>query len=149
MLHKSFNRGLHRLIKKVEWPMYVINVDQSHKCKCLNHQANTGNVNCPYCLGSGYKIKIRKIMGVKQPYESKFKMSTELDNLVTTYYFDQKYAPIKKGDYIVMNDEIDVIRLTRNFRSDSGDTQFIEAPAVLKKYDNQIFLENFHRIVGE
>ena len=27
MLHKSFNRNLHRLIKKIEWPMYLINVD--------------------------------------------------------------------------------------------------------------------------
>ena len=49
MLHSSFNRNLHKLIKKIEWPMYVINVDRNRRCSCIDHKTNDGDIHCPNC----------------------------------------------------------------------------------------------------
>ena len=70
MLHKSFNRNLHKLIKKVEWPMYVINVDRNRRCSCIDHKTNDGDTHCPNCLGTGYQISIYKTNAVKQPFKT-------------------------------------------------------------------------------
>lgn len=150
MLHRSFNRGVHKLINTVQWPMYVININNKQNCVCLNETNNESNPACPKCLGTGHKIKIRKIQAVKQPFKSAARAmgsSNSLNTLVSTYYIDAKYAPIKIGDMIVHEKEIDVIKVVKLYRTDSSKDQFYVCPAVLHKYDNDILIENFNKII--
>ena len=149
MLHPSFNRNLHRLINKIAWPFFLIEVHPERDCSCLDKQSNRGDPVCPYCLGTGHMIKIRKIMAVKQPYKARNLDVTDLDVNFTTYFIDAKYAPIKLGDMVVLEDEVDVIKLVKIFCSDSGMPQYFECPATYRRHGLNPFLKNFKHIVED
>lgn len=152
MLHKSFHRGLHKLIKKIEYEMYIVNVDRNYTCTCLGKEANEGDPNCPKCLGTGYKIKIRKILGIKQPYKTVSKGASGAESLssaVSRYYIDDKYGPVKNGDLMFVKDEIDVIKLARKHKIDSTIDHYFECSAVLKKYNTKTIYKNFLKLIGE
>lgn len=150
MLHRSFNRGLQRLIKKVEWPMYIVNVDRNFRCSCLDKRSNQGKPECPLCLGTGYRIKVREVKAVKQPYTSSNRgggTTVSLQGVANVYYMSAKEGEAKLGDFMVHGNEIDVIKYVRKFRTDSPDLQFYEMPAVLKKYENERFLDGLKKIL--
>ena len=150
MLHRSFNRNLHKLLKKVEWQMYLVNIDNNYKCTCLGEKVNEGDINCPKCLGTGHRIKIRKINAVKQPYKASSRSSgggTSLSNVVTKYYIDAKYGPVCLGDLLIHGNEIDVVKFVRTWRSDSSTNQYYECSAVLKKYNGNTVIENFNKLI--
>ena len=152
MLHKSFNRNLHRLIKKIEWPMYLINVDWEKRCSCLNSESNSGDVSCPHCLGIGYKISIRKVLAVKQPYKAGKSSGGDPSSIklvVSRYYMDAKYGKPSTGDLIIHEKEIDVVKFSRLWRTDSSDRQYYEMQAVSKKYNNDMLLKNFYKIINQ
>lgn len=150
MLDKSFNRNLHKLINKLEWPMYLVNVDWEKRCSCLNAENNAGNPSCPHCLGVGYKISIKKIMAVKQPYKTGKSAGGDpstISLVVSKYYIDSRYGKPLTGDLIIHENEIDAVKFSRVWRTDFSDIQYYEVQAVQKKYNNSALLKNFYKIV--
>ena len=153
MLHQSFNRNLHKLIKKVEWPMYVINVDRNRRCSCIDHKTNDGDTHCPNCLGTGYQISIYKTNAVKQPFKTSSRSGSSdgssIGSIVSRYYMDCNKVPLKLGNIIIHDKEIDVIKFVRTWRTDSSKNQYYEAYGVLKKYNDDIILNNFYKIINK
>lgn len=150
MLHSSFNRNLHKLIKKVHWDMYLVNVNRNYTCTCLNTNSNSANPGCPKCLGTGHKVSIKKIKAIKQPYAANSKSgggNNSLGGVYNKYFMESQNGPISIGDYIVHNNEIDSIKTYRTYRVDSSQEQYYEIFATLKRYNNKEFFNNFNKIV--
>ena len=51
----------------LQYDMWLVSPDKHIDCVCKNYDTRQGNRLCPRCLGTGYKIKIKKIKGVRQP----------------------------------------------------------------------------------
>ena len=51
----------------LEYDIWVIIRDPHIDCICKNFNTKQGDPKCRYCLGTGQKIKIKKIKGVRQP----------------------------------------------------------------------------------
>ena len=152
MLHKSFNRNLHKLIETLQWDMYLIDVDWDKRCSCLNPENNMGDPACPHCLGIGYKFSIRKIKAVKQPYKSGKSAGSDPSSITTVYnhyFMDSKYGDISTGDLIIHEKEVDAIKFSKLWRTDSSDKQYYEAYSTLKRYNTALLLKNFYKIVNK
>lgn len=131
--------------------MYVVVADRSYRCPCLDKN-DIADPACPLCLGMGYKIKIRKILGVVQPGTPRTSSDNITDLPTRYYYFDaakinQEY--IHYHNIIVRGNEVDILQNKRKFRSDSEEIIYYYVESVPKKLNKDIFLKNFYKLVGK
>lgn len=151
MLNKSFNKNILKIIDKLAYPMYIVCLDKRYKCPCLNQHENADK-NCHKCLGTGYKIKIKKIEGVMEPDEVSVRLSGSHQKMaVNNYYFNARKvdgALIKHDNLIVRDDEVDIVQDPKKYRSDSNDVIYYYVEGVkLRAYKNT-FLKNFYNLIG-
>ena len=151
MLAPSFNKKIRKIIEILSYPMYVVVRDEKLKCACRDINS-VPNPNCMKCLGTGCKIKIKKILGVMEPDENtSMRLGEQRDKTdANYYYFDtKKVSPedIKRKNIIVREDEADILMTPRQYRSDSNNTVYYYARSIPMKTNKDLFLRNFYRLV--
>ena len=142
---KSFDESILAIIKKLEYDIWMIVSDKHISCPCKNYDTDQGDKYCPYCFGLGYKIKIKKIKGVRQPMSiqaDKMKIDTE----VGVYFFKQDYK-IKDDDILIWNDEVEQVTRTDRFCSDSQTPVYYRCETTPKKTNIKFLLESFKRVI--
>lgn len=152
MLNPSFNRGIKGIIQKLAYPMYIVIRQPELKCTCVD-QHEIADPDCPKCLGTGRKIRIRKIKGVMEPED----VSTGLNNKQqkvgsNRYYFDADDVTndmMQQNNLIVREDEVDILQNPKKYRSDSNKVIYYHCEAAFKKLNRGTFLKNFKRLVGK
>ena len=152
MLNPSFNRNVKQIIQKLAYPMYIIIRDQHLKCPCIDN-TDTANPDCPKCLGTGKKIKIKKIKGVLEPEDVSTGLNNEQRKVGSNkYYFDSNDVTdemMQQNNLIVRDDEVDILQNPKKYRSDSNKVIYYHCEAVLKKLNRVTFLKNFRKLVGK
>lgn len=142
---RYFDENIIALIDMLEYDMYVVQPDPSIDCVCKNYDTKQGDPRCPRCLGTGQKIKIRKIKGVRQPdniaYES-MGITTEKG----WYFFKNDYK-VHRGDLLIWNNEVEEIVKVDRYCSDSNMPVYYYCEVVRKKADVRPFLLNFYRAI--
>ena len=131
----------------LQYDMWLVSPDKHIDCVCKNYDTRQGNRLCPRCLGTGYKIKIKKIKGVRQPgtvSSSGMGVTTETG----IYFFKEDYH-LKDDDLIIWNDEIEQITKTERYCSDAQKPVYYRCETKPKKTDNKVFLNNFYRAIGK
>lgn len=144
----GFNQTVLRIIDQFSHPFYHIQLDESFKCICHTAGTSQPDPKCPRCLGTGYRIKIKKIEGAVQesgiPLTSKEASSF---SMTSNYYISQKYN-VRRKDLIVDGDEAFVIDAVKVYRSFGGQKIYSKVSAVPKKFDSDIFTTNFNKLIG-
>lgn len=144
---KGFDENIIALINMLEYDMWLISPDKHVDCVCKNFDTDQATKFCPYCFGLGYKIKVKKIKGVRQPMQmtgSGMQLTTE----VGVYFFKEDYK-LKDDDVIVWNDEIEQVTKTDRFCSDSQKPVYFRCETKPKKTNNIIFLKHLYRAIGK
>ena len=99
----AFNQMFLNMIDQFSHAFYHIQLDKSFKCTCYKEGTAQPDPKCPKCLGTGYRIKIRKIYGAAQesgiPLTSKEKTSFSM----TSNYFVRSRYNIKRQDLFYDN----------------------------------------------
>ena len=142
---RYFDENILALFDLLEYDMYIVQPDPKIDCVCRNYETKQGDPMCPRCLGTGHKIKIRKIKGVRQPDDN-----TNKGNKVTTeecWYFFRNQYQVHAGDLIVWNNRIEKIVKVERYCSDSNMPVYYHCDAVRKKTDTRPFLVNFYRAI--
>ena len=143
---RYFDENILKIIDMLEYDMYVVQPNQNVDCVCKNFDTKQGHPRCPRCLGTGQKIKIRKVRGVRQPdnlsYDS-MGITTEKG-----WYFFKKDYKIRRGDLMVWNNEVEEVVKVDRYCSDSNIPVYYYCEVVPKKADNRVFLTNFYKAVG-
>lgn len=151
MLNKSFNASIRKIINTIAFPMYIIMLDDQ-KCTCIDFH-DIPDKNCPYCLGIGHRIRIKKITGAMEPDEVSVRLSGQQQKTASSYYyFDANLVPeraIREGNYIVRDNEVDILQSPKKYRSDSNDVIYYYVEGVIKKTNTDIFLKNFYKLVSQ
>lgn len=149
MLNKSFNKKVCKIIETIAFPMYVIMLDDKD-CTCLD-QHEIADKDCPKCLGIGKRIHIKKITGAMEPDEVSIRLSGQQQKTASSYYyFDAKKVSertIKEGNYIVRDNEVDILQSPKKYRSDSNAVIYFYVEGVNKKTNLDTFLNNFYKLV--
>ncbi len=127
--------------------MYVIIPDKHIDCICKSFETKQADLFCPYCFGTGYKVKIRKIKGVRQP--TSMSASGMQFNVETGVYFFETDYDLKEGDLIVWDDEVDEITRTDRFCSDAQKPVYFRCDTKPKKTNVNIFLKNLYAILNK
>ena len=141
---KYFDENIIALIDLLEYDMWLVLPDFHVKCVCQNFETKDGNKFCPYCLGTGYKVKIKKIKGVRQP-DSLEGMYGKYKTEFGVYFFKNEY-PVKEKAYIVWHDEIEEITHVERFCSDAQKPVYNRVETIPKKTGTETFLKIFHRL---
>lgn len=141
---KLFDENLQALITLLEYDMWIVIPDFHIKCVCQNFETKQSNV-CPYCLGCGYKIKIKRIKGVRQPKKFEKELSG-FRNETGAYFFKPEY-PIKQKAYLVWHDEVEEITHVERHCSDAQKPVYYRVETVPKKTGVELFLKYFHKLI--
>jgi len=142
---KGFDENIAGLIKMLEYDIWIISPDKHVDCVCKNFDTNQADMMCPRCFGTGFKVKLKKIKGVRQPMAmsaSNMQMSVEAG----VYFFRSEYK-IQEDDLIVWHDEIEHITRTDRFCSDAQKPVYFRCETKPKKTNTELFLKNFYRAI--
>lgn len=142
----NFNNKALKAIRRNLHKFYFLERDLKIKCTCNQHETSQGDPKCPKCLGTGYKIRIREILGATQ--ESDIPSTYRIDNFVISknFYIDSKHA-VKKDDIFIDDDEIYIVVEVRRQISLEGTIPLKKAACVRKKYDANIISRNLKSII--
>lgn len=146
-----FNNNITKIIDRYSYSAYVINCNKSFVCTCVNHDTKEPDANCKKCLGTGYKIRIKKIEVSNNNTNvpaSNAVIRESLKVLITQIYYIKAKYPIKKDDIIVDGLDAYVAYEISSGQSDHGELVYRKIMAVTKKYDQTKFMDNFNQIVG-
>ena len=151
MLQSSFNKNIKKIINILEFPMYIVTPNYDLRCTCRDRN-DRPNPKCPKCLGIGYRIQVRKILGAYEPDDTSMRFATgSATKVVAEYFFDSDKVDtdwVKSGSVIVRDNEVDVLQMPRMYRSDSNDVIYVYAKSTPKNVDLNSFLENFKKLVS-
>jgi hypothetical protein len=141
------DKGIQKMIEKFSYDFYAVNIDQQIDCVCKDFTTKQGSASCKLCLGTGQKIKIRKIKGASQESSSSFRsQGNDEKSLATIYYVSAKYQ-LDEMDLIVDSDNIFIVHRMEKKKGTSRDYVFKRCSCINKKTDVQVFLKNFNEIV--
>lgn len=150
---KSFNKNLRDIIQKIEYPMYIVQQDYRYTCTCNDIASKQGNADCPKCLGTGYKIKIRKIKGVWQPEEITIRLDSMPNNVLSgVFYFrEQGNLNVEEGNVVIRDaDNIEIIQKPKRWYTDSNDeVVYYQCTCVKKRNFREKFWKLFCEAIGK
>ena len=150
MLNPSFNRNIKGIIKKLNFPMYCVVLDKRYVCTC-GDENNQPDAGCPKCLGTGYRIKIRKVVAAMEPETESSRTKGVARTTTNDYYFDADTTPPDVpniDNLIVRDDEVDILMYPRKYRSDSNKIVYYYCASAPKRTHVKEFLKNFWKLVG-
>ena len=150
MDNKYWNQRIRDTIETCAYEFYVIHPIKEVQCTCVNHSTKQADPKCKMCLGTGHKIRIRKIKGAANDIEANSssknsKGSTAL-TVAKTYFIDSKY-PIDDEDLIVYDDEVMYVFRIYTMKGLNGEVTHNQVTAYPLRADHKITLQNFRELM--
>lgn len=144
---KQFNNGIMEIIERCSYDFYVIQRNLKIRCVCVEHSTDQADPNCPKCLGTGYKIVVRKVRGATQ--DTNTPPTYRADSFLTARNI---WVPSKiklKNDDLVVDGEF-VYKILDYQRAIGleGTLPYNLYLGTVKKFDAGVFMENFLNIVN-
>lgn len=147
-LSNSFDGGILNMIKIHSYDVFIVNRIKNVKCTCVEHSTKQANIACEKCLGTGNKIKIRKIHCAAQDTKLPPTFRADTFMVARNYFIENKYI-VNEEDIIVDRNGVYVIFEIQNLLSIKGTLPYMKANSTKKKYDLKIFLSNFNKIISQ
>ena len=144
---KRFDENIIALIDMLEYDMWIVTQDSHIDCPCKNFDTKQGKRHCPYCFGTGHKVKIKKIKGVRQPLTDSVR-DVRVDYEHGVFFLKNIYD-LKEKDFIVWHDEIEEVTFVERHCSDAQKPVYYRIETTKKKSDTEFFLKNFCRLIGK
>lgn len=147
---KPFDSNILKVLAKCSYGMFVVQQEFNIDCTCVDFTTKQPKDSCEKCLGTGKKIKIKKISGVSQNNKTAFRgTGVGTGEIATTskYYTKSDYR-IYPENIIVNDTDVDVVQRVDAMRSDNVNPVYYVCEANPKKTNVQVFLRNFNKIIG-
>lgn len=151
MNNDYFHQRIKETIEQCAYEFYVIHPIEEVSCPCTNHTTKQPDPKCSKCLGTGYKIKIRKIKGASNEIPTNIGASRNMRGAAVeaegrTYFVDEKYT-IDRSDLII--DGEDILHVYRKFRMKAfkGTSTHFQIETLPKRNETSAMLKNFKAIM--
>jgi hypothetical protein len=145
---EGFNDKILEIIKMFSYPMFIVQQDTKVKCVCVNYDTKQADPSCKKCLGTGKKIKIKKIEGACIESGAPATVKTSGDFFIAKNYYIPSKWEVYQDNIIVDKDEVLFIYQPQNKTSFKGEEVYQKCLCYLKKMDSEVFLKNFNDLVG-
>lgn len=138
-----------KVIDKCSYEFYVVNTDQEVKCSCTMMASNQSDPRCPKCLGTGYRIIIRKGKGASgDELKGASTLGARSSRVIKNYFIKDGFVPNEK-DLIVDNSEIFYVHRVQRRRSIEGIYSHSEIVAAKLTNAHDEVLNNFNNIINK
>lgn len=145
-----FHKRIKETLDLCAYEFYTVHPIRDIKCTCVTHATQEGDPSCVMCLGTGHKIKIRKIKGASndsiENIAGKGIKGSMSESTIRTYFVDDKF-PIAEDDLIIDDNKVFYIFRINHMRAFGGIKTHKEANVLPKKNDEKIILKNFNKIM--
>lgn len=145
-----WNQKIRDTIERCAYDFYVIHPITKIRCRCVEHSTKQADPTCKLCLGTGYKIKIKKIRGAANDIEANAAgrgvRGSEAITVAKTYFIDSKY-PIEDYDVIIDEDEVLYVFRIHTMKGLQGEVTHNQVTAYPLKNDQKVTLKNFKEIM--
>lgn len=146
-LFDVYNKKIRYVMDNVQKDIYIINLFKENKCTCLHSGSSEPNPRCKKCLGTGYRIKIKKAKGVLQDSDLASTIRSSSQTIVAkNCYLLEEYS-IGIDDLIISEDYILLVNEIKEYRSRDNEVIYRRCFCVDKKYYTEDFINNFNAIV--
>lgn len=143
-----FNRGIENIIELLDHEIYVVYLNKHIKCTCLQEGTSQPKPGCKRCLGTGYKIKIRKCMAACQDSSVPSTMRNTSGFVISRNYYVKSKDRLNNDDIIIDGNDIYFLFQGPDYASFDGKQVYQKCSAMPKKLDSEEFFANFNSIVG-
>lgn len=150
MNKEYFHKRIKETLDSCAYDFYVVHADLDKKCTCVTHATQEGDPACIMCLGTGRKIRIKKVRGAS---------NDDIDNVggrgvkgiigestIRTYFVDAKYI-ITEDDLIIDQDKVHYAFRMKEMRGFNGELTHREIRVLPYKNDAKIIIKNFNKIM--
>lgn len=146
-----FERKIKETIEECSYDFYVVNPIKSVRCTCVDLTTQQANPKCINCLGTGYKISIKKIRGASNEILTNITGKGGIKGNLTeavarNYFIDHKY-PISEDALFIDDNQVWYVYRIFDMKGLKGNLTHYEIQANLKKNDHDVVLNNFRKIM--
>lgn len=141
----AFHKNIRKTIDECSYDFFVVRPNKNIKCTCVTHATKQADPDCKLCLGTGYKIIIKKFNGSSNE-ELKGANSGGKAAYVSRTYFVYKNN-LREDDLIVDDDEIFYVFRVQDMKALKGFKTHQEAFAVRRNNDHTVSLKNFKELI--
>lgn len=145
---RTLNKGIMNIIDMYSKDQYLVTRNENIRCTCTEHSTSQANADCPKCLGTGYKITIRKIKAAAQ--DTKLPSTSFKGKSLTVtrnFFVPRKYSMLKDDIIVSYGIPFFVVEI-QELISLEGSLPYNKATTVKKQFDANVFMTNFNRIVS-
>lgn len=144
-----FDHKICEVVKKFSYPMWHVQQDKSFTCTCIDKTTKQPDPSCLKCLGTGHRIKIKRIKAAHQPLKVTERATgmaaNELIYNENFYTTNDVYA--STNDLFIDNGKPYVIQEPHENRSDHTDPVYFHYGATPLKNQPQLFIQNLQKIL--
>jgi hypothetical protein len=144
-----FNQKLLSAIEKCSSNFFIVKQNKNIQCSCVNHSTKQPFAACKKCLGTGYKVTIKKIRGAcHEEMKGGAHLSARGSRITRTYYLKADYE-IAENNYLIDHNEIYYVYRVAMERGLDGTISHKRVTAVLRQEDHDKILNNFLEIINK
>lgn len=142
-----YNKMVRSVLEQVQGDIYIVHLIKENKCTCLKPGSQEPDYACKKCLGTGYRIKIKKAKAVIQDSNLATTVRSTTETVIAKDCYLLAEYQIALQDIIVSNQYILIVNEVKESRSQNNETVYKRCFGVNKKYYTEIFRENFNAII--
>ena len=150
MNQEYFHQKIKETLDLCAYEFYVVHPINDIQCTCVTQATQEANPSCKMCLGTGHKIRIKKIKGASNDYidnvAGRGVRGAMAESTNRTYFVDAKY-PISDNDLIIDGKGVYYVFRINEMRGFQGKLSHREAKVLPKKNDSKTVYKNFEGIM--
>lgn len=143
----SFNKGIYKVIEKMEHDMYLVKTIKTIKCSCIHPDTKQPKIECKKCLGTGHKIKIKKIRAAHDESDISSARRSSSNTSIDRYFYIKHFYDVQKEDLIVDENEVYTVYKNERLTAFAGEELYDRCLCPITKAKHDIVLQNFKEIM--
>lgn len=143
------NKSVNTLINRYGYNAYMVKLNKSMRCECLNPSTKEPNKECRHCLGTGYYIKISTVfMATREgkAYEADRAQSFAVNPKIV---YLKGFVNANKDDIIVDSENVYSVYTVQHHRGSKGEQMITRCVCPDLKLNKVQFLKLFKELLNE
>lgn len=142
-----FKQKIEKTIEMCSKTFYWVHTDKRFKCNCIEHATGQPSNTCPKCLGTGYRIIIKKARGsYDEEMIGTMRLNSNASNVVRKYFLLNKYD-VTENDYFIEDDQVYYVFRVMHMHGLDGLETHLQVTCARKDNNHEQILQNFKDIL--
>ena len=137
------------LINRYGYYQYIVKLNKSLICECVNPSTKEPNLYCKRCLGTGYHIKIVKVFGASREGREYESDRTQAFAVTPKIFYMKGFLNVGKDDLLIDSENVYIIYSYQHHRGVKGHQAFTRLVCPDLKLNKMTFLKMFKEILNE